>query len=202
MLIDGFVRAQTLWDETMAESVARYLASPAGKDKHLLVVAGGYHVESGFGIPRRVFRRFPASYLLIGGREIDVPADKESQMMNITLPEYPMVPYDFLAFISYETLPETGVRLGVMVEQAKNRRGLLVKSVVPGSNAARAGLKPGDLLLTLDGEALADNFDLVYAVRRKHAGDHGSLQFDREGQIVTTDVLFQAPGEKHPHDKR
>ncbi|MEJ2200384.1 MAG: ChaN family lipoprotein, partial [Desulfuromonadaceae bacterium] len=57
--LDGFHRAQTLWDETMAESVARYLAAPEHQDEHLLVVAGGNHISYGFGIPRRVFRRLP-----------------------------------------------------------------------------------------------------------------------------------------------
>ena len=201
MLLDGFVRAQTLWDETMAESVARYLASPAGKDKHLLVVAGGYHVEYGFGVPRRAFRRLPASYLLIGGREIDIPAEKKSELMQVDLPEYPMIPYDFQAYYAYESLPESGIRLGVMIEPAQNGRGLLIQSVAPGSNAERAGLKQGDLLLSLDGEALADNFDLIYAVKQKHAGDHGSLRFEREGQTLTADVVFQAGGEGHPSGK-
>lgn len=202
MVLDGFVRAQTLWDEAMAESVARYLMSPAGKDKHLLVVAGGYHVDYGFGIPRRAFRRFPASYLLVGGREIEIPAGKESQMMNVTIPEYPMVPYDFLAFIPYESLPETGIRLGVMVDSAPGGRGVVIKTVVSGSNAERAGLKEGDVLLALDGEPLADNFDLVYALKRKKAGDHGILKVERQGKPMQVDVLFRGSGEEHPHDKR
>lgn len=202
MQLDGFVRAQTLWDETMADSVSRYLASPAGKEKHLLVVAGGYHVEYGFGIPRRAFRRLPASYVLIGGREIAIPAEKQKEMMNVSLPEFPMVPYDFLAFLSYEILPKTGIRLGVMIEPAKNGRGLLVLGVDPDSNAARAGLKQGDLLLSLDGDPLADNFDLVYAVKRKHVGEHGVLQLEREGKLLKVEVTFQNTGIEQHHDKR
>ena len=92
MLLDGFVRAQTVWDETMAESVARYLASPAGADKHLLVVAGGNHVSNGFGIPRRAFRRLPASYVLIGGQEIELSADKQSRLMDVQHPRVPHGP--------------------------------------------------------------------------------------------------------------
>jgi hypothetical protein len=194
MLIDGFVRAQTLWDEIMAESVARYLASPAGKEKHLLVVAGGYHVEYGFGIPRRTFRHFPDSYILIGGREIDIPADKQSEMMNVNLPEFPMVPYDFLVYLAYESLPEAGMRFGVMIEPVQNGRGLLVKSVALGSNAGHAGLKEGDLLLKLDGEALTDNMDLIYAVKQKHAGDHGTILLERGGRNLKVEVIFQTAG--------
>jgi uncharacterized iron-regulated protein len=92
MQLDGFIRVQTLWDETMAESAVRYLESPSGKGMHLLVIAGGNHVNHGFGIPRRVFRRLPASYLLIGGREIDILADKQNRLMNVNLPEFPMGP--------------------------------------------------------------------------------------------------------------
>ena len=202
MLLDGFVRAQTVWDETMAESVARYLASPAGADKHLLVIAGGNHVSGGFGIPRRAFRRLPASYVLIGGREIEIPADKKSRMMDVQVPEFPMVPYDFLTYLAYEDLPKTGVRLGVVMEPAPSGRGLSVMVVVPGSNAERAGLKAGDLLLAIDGTPLAEGLDLIYAVKQKQPGDHGILQIERDGQSLKVDVLFQATGESHPTGKQ
>ncbi|HLO26303.1 MAG TPA: ChaN family lipoprotein [Geobacteraceae bacterium] len=200
--IDGFVRAQTVWDETMAESAARYLASPAGRDKHLLVVAGGNHVSNGFGIPRRVFRRLPASYVLIGGQEINIQPEKQNRLMDVTLPEFPMVPFDFLVYLSYEDLPETGVRLGVMMEPETAGRGLTVKSVASGSNAERAGLKPGDLLLAIDGEALAESFDLIYAVKRKHPGDHGTLKIERQGRTLEVDVLFQSGGKAESAPKR
>ena len=95
MELDGFIRAQTVWDETMAESVARYLASPAGREMHLLVIAGGNHVNYGFGIPRRAFRRFPASYIMIGGQEISIPEDKKKEMMNVNLPILPHGPVRF-----------------------------------------------------------------------------------------------------------
>lgn len=202
MMLDGFVRAQTLWDETMAESAARYLASPAGKDKHLLVVAGGNHVSYGYGIPRRVFRRLPASYLLIGGHEIDIPADKQDRLMHVEMPKFPMVPYDFLVFHAYEDLPKTGVRIGVIIEPVPGGRGLTVKEVMPGSNGERAGLQRGDILLAIDGEPLAENFDLIYAVEQKHPGDHGTLKVERAGKTMEVDVLFQAAGKDDSHGKR
>jgi len=192
MVLDNFVRAQTVRDETMAESAARYLASPAGQGRHLLVVAGGDHVESGFGIPRRVFRRLPASYVIIGGKEINLPPDKLDRMMNVEVPDFPMVPYDFQVYQAYEDLPETGVRLGVMIEPAPAGRGLVVKGVLPGSNAERAGLKQGDLLLALDGEKLTDNLDLTSAVQQKHPGDRGVVQVERQGKSLKLEVVFLA----------
>ena len=138
MQLDGFVRVQTLWDETMAESAVRYLESAAGKEMHLLVIAGGNHVSHGFGIPRRVFRRLPASYLLIGGREIDIPADKLNRLMNVEVPEFPMVPYDFLAYLAYEDLPKKGGSLGVMIEPTPTGHGLVIKKVAPDSKVSAA----------------------------------------------------------------
>jgi len=201
MVLEGFLRAQTLWDETMAETAARYLASPAGKDRHLLVVAGGNHISYGFGIPRRVFRRVPASYQTVGGHEIVVSAEKQKQMMDVELPDYPMVPYDFLSYLAYEELPKTGVLLGVAFEPGPQGRGLAVSGVVPGSNAERAGVKQGDLLLSLDGEVLADSFDLIYAMKKKQVGDRSTLQIERQGEQRKLEVLFEKTGDEHQHGK-
>jgi len=199
---DGFVRIQTLWDETMAESAVRYLASPAGQDKHLLVVAGGNHVQNGFGIPRRVFRRLPASYCLIGGREIDIPPDKLDRLMDVELPDFPMAPYDFVVYLAYEDLPQRGVTLGVMMEPAPAGRGLAVKAVMPDSNAERGGLRPGDLLLAVDGEAVLDTFDLTYALKQKQPGSPGLLRIDRQGETLNVEILFQKGADAHPPMKR
>lgn len=200
--LEGFLRAQTLWDETMAESVARYLTGPDGKDRHMMVVAGGNHVSYGFGIPRRVFRRLPTSYLTIGGHEIVISAEKQKEFMDVDLPENPMVSFDFLAYLAYEELPKSTVLLGVIFEPGPAGRGLLVNQVVPGSNAERAGVKQGDLLLSLDGESLADSFDLVYAVKQKRIGDKSTLQMERQGKSLKLDVIYQATGEVPPHGKQ
>lgn len=199
--IEAFLRIQTLWDETMAESAARYLASPAGKERQLLVIAGGNHISYGFGIPRRVFRRLPASYVIIGGNEIVVAPGKEPELMDVELPEFPMLPYDFLAYLTYENPPEEGVTLGVMFEPTPAGRGLLVKEVVPGSNAERAGLRKGDLLLILDGEALSESYDLVYGLKQKHAGERSVLQLERQGADLTLEIGYQAK-EKPLHEKK
>ena len=202
MHLDAFVRIQTLWDETMAESAARYLSSPAGKDNYLLVVAGGNHVQSGFGIPRRVFRRLPLSYVLIGGSEIDLSADKLDRLLDVDVPDFPLVPYDFIVYLAYEDLPQRGVTLGVMTEPAPAGHGLAVKTVAPGSNAERAGLRPGDLLIAVDGDTLADTFDLLYALKQKQPDSRGLLQIERQGQTLKVDILFQLSNDVHPSGKR
>src|SRR5262249_22592566 len=54
---EHFWEAQLIWDETMGESVARYLSSHP--DKGMIILAGSGHVEFGSGIPSRVRRRLP-----------------------------------------------------------------------------------------------------------------------------------------------
>ena len=201
LVLDGFLRGQTLWDETMAESAARFLASPEGKDRHLVVVAGANHISHGYGIPRRVFRRVPTSYQLIGGHEIVISAQQQKELMDVELPDYPMVPYDFLSFFAYEVLPETGVKLGVAYEAAPGGGSLVVNSVLPDSNAERAGVKAGDLLLSMDGEALADTFDLIYALKLKKIGDRSTLQVERQGKQLKLEVEYQKTSDTHQHGK-
>ncbi len=52
--LDRVVLAQGLRDATMARAVVRFLDSPKGKDRMMMVVAGNGHLNYGFGIPRRV----------------------------------------------------------------------------------------------------------------------------------------------------
>ncbi|UFS69078.1 ChaN family lipoprotein [Geomonas sp. RF6] len=193
MGLDSFVRAQTIWDETMAESIVNYLNSPAGKGKRMLVIAGGNHISYGFGIPRRAFRRLPASYVLVGGEELHVGAEKQDRMMDVQFPEFPMVPYDFLAYLSYEDLPKK-VKLGVQIEKPEAGAGVLVQDVVTGSSAEAAGIKKGDRILSIDGETVSESFDLVYAVQHKRPGEHAVLEIDRGGERKKLDVTLKEPG--------
>lgn len=198
-MLDGFQRVQLLWDETMAENIARYLASPQGEGTHMLVIAGGNHIRNGFGIPRRVFRRLPLSYLLVGSREIEIPADKQDRLMDVDIPGFPMVPFDYLLYTAYEDLGKEQVRLGVVLEEAGGT--VRVKEVMAGSNGERAGLKEGDVIRRIDGEPVAESFDLIYAVQQKRPGDTATLQIERDGQPQEVTVTFAASVKPAGHPK-
>lgn len=187
---ESFQRVQTLWDESMAANLANYLKSDAGKGRQVLVVAGGNHIRYGYGIPRRMFRRIPASYLLVGSREIEIPEDKQSQQMDVELPQFPMVPYQFVKFTRYEELPERGVKLGIMIDAADG--GLKIEGVLPGSIADTAGLQKDDLLTMLDGKIkLEDPFDLIYELQQKEVGDKIELSLQRDGETLTIPITFE-----------
>jgi uncharacterized iron-regulated protein len=193
----GFQRVQTLWDETMAENVARHLTTCLDGSRRMVVVAGGNHIRYGFGIPRRVFKRAPASYVLVGNQELAIPQDKQDRLMDVEMPHFPMVPYDYVVFTAYEDLPGERVKLGVRMEDKDGK--VVVQDVVPGSTAKKAGVKNGDVVMALDGESIAESFDLVYAVGLHKKGDKAVLEVERGSEKLKLDLDFQPlPPMEHP----
>lgn len=191
----GFLRIQTLWDESMAENLVGYLQSEAGNGRQVMVVAGGNHVSYGFGIPRRAFRRLPLSYLLIGSRTIEIAEDKEVETMHVNMPQFPMPPYHFMTYTRYENLPQQGVKLGVHLKEVE--QAVTVISVMPGSAADHAGLQADDILRKIDGIDVMESFDLIYQLKQKQSVDHALLSVERDGEIQEIEVDFST-AEEHP----
>lgn len=192
---DGFLRIQTLWDESMAENLSDFLASEQGQGKQAMVVAGGNHVSYGFGIPRRVFRRVPASYLLIGSRTIEIAEGKQVERMDVTLPGFPMPPYHFMTYTRYENLPEQGVKLGVHLKEEENR--VTIVSILPGSVAEKAGLLKEDILRRIDSIPVNEIFDLVYELNQRQPDDTATLIIERAGETLEIEVDF-SQSQPHP----
>lgn len=186
-MLEGFARIQTLWDETMAENIARSLKQ-AGPEQRMVVMAGGNHVRYGFGIPRRVFRRLPTSYLLVGSHELVVPEEKRDKLMNVELPRFPMPPYDYLVYTEYESLPGEQVKLGVSMKEEDGK--VIVEAVVPDSTADKAGVLAGDVLVTIDEVAIEDSFDLIYEVGQRVSGDQAILVIERSGETLKLTIAF------------
>lgn len=187
-LLESFQRRQTLWDETMAESVSGYMQENQGR--RMLVVAGGWHVNYGFGIPRRVHRRLPLPYVLVGGYNLEVPEEKRAQLMNVEMPEFPMRAVDYVVYQEYEIFKPRGVRLGVGLDDSDEEAGLSITSVESESVAAQAGIGIGDRLLRFDGEILEENFDLIYAVKTSRAGDSAVIKIKRGDEELEVKVNF------------
>ncbi|MBI3607991.1 MAG: ChaN family lipoprotein [Nitrospirae bacterium] len=187
---DAFYRTMLLWDETMAQTAAEFLTGPAGRDKALVVFAGGGHVAYGFGIPRRVFRRAPLPYVtVLPHTEVgQAPPDRPDVVMDVEPVTLPLPVADIVWAVGYEDLEGSKVHLGVRVEPAEG--GVLINDVAADSAAARAGLREGDLIVSFDGEPVRKPVDLVRRVRTRHPGDRASLTITRESQALTVDVSW------------
>lgn len=192
-MMDSFYRRQTLWDEAMAATVADYMQEHPGY--HMVVIAGGWHVKYGFGIPRRVHRRLPLPYALVGGFNLSIPDEKRDQLMDVQIPEFPMRAVDYLVFQEYEVFKPKGVKLGVTLDDSDDSAGVLVTDRISGSAAEKAGINKGDRLLSIDGVPIEDSFDLIYAVKAKRPGDSATIELKRGNETSVVEAYFGEAGQ-------
>lgn len=185
---DSFYSVQVLWEETMAENVVRYLRSPRGEGKKIVVLAGVGHVQFGFGIPKRVLRRMALPYYIIIPNEISIPKEKEIEMMKYESPEIPLLPADFLWMVAYEELKTDHVRLGVQLSDSEGS--VKVVEVSSGSLGERAGIRVGDVILMLDGQKVIESYDLIYYLGKKGFGDSATVTLKRFGAEIQVKLKF------------
>jgi len=184
-----FLKGQLLWDETMAETGAKYLARPENADKILLVFAGGNHVRNGFGIPKRLFRRLPESYTIVEPVVLHFPEEKKDRLMDVDLPFMPFRAADVLWAVGYSDLEDKQIRLGVGIKDAEGG-GVEVGEVVPESSAAKAGIMTGDVIVELDGVKIGEMFDLTFELTRKNKDEKGKVTIMRKGEKSTLEVTY------------
>jgi uncharacterized iron-regulated protein len=193
----SFFRVQMLWEETMAERVVDYLKSPRGKGKKMVTITGGWHVRYGFGLPKKVIRRMPLPYVIIQPVEIEIPEEKKDQQMDVDLPDIPLLPYDFAWYVPYEGLEGKRVLMGVLLSGNEGR--VSVISVEEGSPAEKAGVRPGDVFVSFDGEPVEDMTDIFYRMGKKKVGDTASLVLLRDGAETPVEITFFRMPKKKAH---
>jgi uncharacterized iron-regulated protein len=184
---ERFYQRMLLWDETMARSAEEFLRSPQGKGKKLVILAGGFHIGYGYGIPRRLFRRLPAPYLTIlpYTPEALIP---EEYRMSVEAPELPLYLADVIWATGYSEPEVKRVRLGVRLDP--KGPGAVVAEVEPGSPAAKGGIAAGDRILSVNGAAVASLYDLIEQLRLLESGDRATITLDRAGQKIEMTVQF------------
>ena len=202
--VERFLQVQLLWDETMAESVANYLK--ANRDNKMVVLAGGGHVQYGLGIPKRAFRRHPASYSIVmpitprlyslekaEGKANDKDANGKNdgshpRMMDIDMPDLPLLTADFMWAVDFKGLEGGKVMMGVQVSDEGGRVNVL--AVAPKSAAERVGILAGDIILKVDGDETKTFADLTYTLRGKKVGDKLKVALERSGAVVNYELEF------------
>jgi len=95
----------------------------------------------------------------------------------------------------------TRARLGVYIAEVdkatmqalglKNKHGALVRQVENGSAADKAGIKPGDVIVSVDGETLKHMHDLPIRIARHTPGDKVRVGLIRAGKAKTITVKVE-----------
>jgi serine protease Do len=83
-------------------------------------------------------------------------------------------------------------RLAKMLETSA-KTGAVVTQVADSGPAAAAGIKVGDVITKVNGQAVADDQDLQIKVWTNQVGSHVQLTIDRAGQAVTTNYELMEP---------
>ena len=88
------------------------------------------------------------------------------------------------------------VILGVLLSRKKESP-LKIEKVTPESGAEKGGLKPGDILLSSDGEKLQSREDLLTAMQGKKPGEEIEVEVKRGKKTLKLKVALMArPGKK------
>ncbi len=81
-------------------------------------------------------------------------------------------------------------------------QGVLIGDVYPGGAADRAGVKAGDVILSVDGQAVNDPSALDYRVVTRHAGDQVALQVRHGAASRTVSVRVEPAPATPARDER
>jgi S1-C subfamily serine protease len=95
------------------------------------------------------------------------------------------VEHPLLGVSGLDVTPEVAEEFGLEAP-----RGALVDSVQDGTGADDAGMRPGDIIVSIDGEPLASMSELVAEVRRRQPGETLELGVVRDGERLTLEVIL------------
>ena len=172
-MLTGFIQSQAIWDETMAETAAKFLTDhPATR---MVILAGSQHTRKDSGIPPRVASRLQvnqASVLNLSAE--DTPADISQTT-------------DFFFLAPPVTLEPVG-KMGLVLAEVKEgeKKGLKINDISPLSKAGQAGVQKDDILIAINKSPISSMADVHLTLMDKQAGDHVKLRILRQnGQQQT-----------------
>jgi Do/DeqQ family serine protease len=76
---------------------------------------------------------------------------------------------------------------------SEGQRGVVISQVQPGSAAAKAGLQAGDIVVSVDGDAIESAAELRNEIGSRRIGDSVKLTVLRDGSSKAVDVKIAAP---------
>lgn len=173
-----FVESQTLWDRAMAEAIRAAQRRHPGRQ--VLAIMGRGHTVPG-GVPHQLRALGVADTMVLLPWERD--ADCTQLRPGIADAVFGIDAYRPAQ--SAEQRPRLGVMLG-----AADGAGVRIDQVSEGSVAAQAGLKAGDLVVTIAGVKAAATADVVAAVGRQAPGTWLPLRVRRDGNEIDLVAKF------------
>jgi serine protease DegQ len=89
------------------------------------------------------------------------------------------------------TLPQRAF-IGIAMEESYSRNdGAMIREVIKGTAAEEAGIQTGDLVVEIDGQAVANPSVLIAALKTKKIGDKVQLKIKRGDKMLTFDITLK-----------
>ncbi|QCI27433.1 DegQ family serine endoprotease [Caminibacter pacificus] len=113
------------------------------------------------------------------------------------------IPSNMVKFVAVSLITKGKVvrgYLGVLISNIDSSKaklygigyGVLINKVEPNSAAAKAGLKPGDIIVAVDGEKVTNAGELRNKIAFKGAGAKVKLRVYRNGKFITIEATLKA----------
>lgn len=178
-----FVESQITWDRAMAEALASRMARPNASSsaaKRLVVgIMGSGHIRDGYGVAHQLRDLGITS---IGAL---LPVDADHDCARLTQDTADAV----FAIPEARPDPLPPPRLGVVLSDAKGN--VTISSITAGSVAEQAGLRNGDRIVSVAGNAVSRSAEVINAVRQQPPGTLLPMQVDRSGE--SREILVRFP---------
>lgn len=133
---------------------------------------------------------------------INTAVNAQAQGIGFAIPTSTVKPVlDELIKTGKISHPWLGVHLQILTPDLvsylglSQMEGVLIRAVEVNSPAAKAGVKPGDVLLALGGEKVNDSQGVLHVVRQHKVGDELGATLFRDGRTLSLQiVLGEKPG--------
>jgi len=89
------------------------------------------------------------------------------------------------------TISTNKAKLGVYTDKAENTKGVIIKEVSEESPAAKAGLKPGDIIVKVNNTDIETSEDLYKTIGKYNAGDTINITYLRDGKTANTKAVLE-----------
>lgn len=127
------------------------------------------------GIPSVIYSESGSSDGVGLAIPVDRATDAADQLIDKGYVETP-----FLGVVGQTVTSDLAAEEGLDVEE-----GAYVVEVTPGTEAEKAGVQPGDVIVSVDDDRIRTMDDLVLAVRSRSVGDEVTLSIWRDGEQMT-----------------
>ncbi|HEV8524191.1 MAG TPA: M20/M25/M40 family metallo-hydrolase, partial [Terriglobales bacterium] len=84
-----------------------------------------------------------------------------------------------------------GPYFGSVPDFGQTEGGVKFADIIPGSPAAKAGLKPGDILVQFNDKSIGNLYDFTDALRRSKVGDLVEVKCVRDGKTISARVTLE-----------